>query len=215
LTAEVLEEKKSIDALIRRGLGESALGWVTDQAIEALTFYVAELERWNRKMNLTGKQTGAQIVTDLLYDTFYVYSHIRGARSLLDMGSGAGVISIPLVILDRLLRVISVDASTKKIQFQRHVRRTLGLDNLTLFPIRIEHLESQGVEIVVAKAFGPAHVVLDKAAKHLRDNGKILLMKGRLEPVTPFPGFQIEGAVHYHLPGSTKEFKLITYKKVF
>lgn len=214
MAAGVLKEERSINALIREGLEESALGRVTDRAIEALSFYVAELERWNRKMNLTGKQTGARIVADLLYDTFYVYSHIRGARSLLDMGSGAGVISIPLAILDRSLQVISVDASTKKIQFQRHVKRTLGLDNLTVFPIRIEHLEPQGVEIVVAKAFGPTHVVLDKAAKHLRDNGKILLMKGRLEQVTPFPGFHIEGAVHYHLPGSTKEFKLITYKKV-
>jgi 16S rRNA (guanine527-N7)-methyltransferase len=214
LAAGVLKEERSINALIREGLEESALGRVTDRAIEALSFYVAELERWNRKMNLTGKQTGARIVADLLYDTFYVCSHIRGARSLLDMGSGAGVISIPLAILYRSLQVISVDASTKKIQFQRHVKRTLGLDNLTLFPIRIEHLESQGVEIVVAKAFGPTHVVLDKAAKHLRDNGKILLMKGRFEPVTPFPGFQIEGDLNYHLPGSTKEFKLITYKKV-
>ncbi|HAR94548.1 MAG TPA: 16S rRNA (guanine(527)-N(7))-methyltransferase RsmG, partial [Deltaproteobacteria bacterium] len=204
MAAMVLKEER-IDALIRTGLEESALVPITDGAMQALAFYVAELERWNHKINLTGKKTGAQIVTDLLYDAFYVYSHIRGARSVLDMGSGAGVISIPLAILDSSLQVISVDASTKKIQFQRHVRRALGLQNLALFPTRIEHLESQCVEIVVAKAFGPTQLVVDKAAKHLRDNGKILLMKGRYEPVAPFPGFQIEGAVQYHLPGSTKE----------
>lgn len=204
----------TIDGWIRTGLEESAVSGVTDKMVEALSFYAVELERWNRKMNLTGKQTAAQIVADLLYDTFYVYGHLHNGRSVLDMGSGAGVISIPFAILDPTLHVISVDASTKKIQFQRHVKRTLELNNLTLYDQRVEHLESQRVEVVIAKAFGTTKDVLAKAARHLKDDGRILLLKGKSESPTHAPGFQLEETVNYFLPRSMKEFKLITYKKV-
>jgi 16S rRNA (guanine527-N7)-methyltransferase len=209
-----LIEKQPVGLLIRRGLEESSLESSSEPTIEALSLYVAELERWNRKINLTGKQTAVQIVAELLYDAFYAYGHVRNGRPVLDIGSGAGVVSIPFAILDRSLPVISVDASTKKIQFQRHIKRVLGLDNLTLYPTRIEDLEPQHAEIVIAKAFGPTGDVLSKASRHLKSGGRVLLMKGRLEPAIHFPGFELEETINYRLPGSTKEFKLITYKKV-
>jgi 16S rRNA (guanine527-N7)-methyltransferase len=209
-----LKGEKTIDHLIRRGFEESGLGRCEDSAIRELAFYTDELERWNRKMNLTGKRTGEAIVADLLYDAFFVYGCIKDKRSVLDMGSGAGVMSIPFAILGRGVHVVSVDASTKKIQFQRHVRRVLGLDNLTLFASRIEELEPQGVEIVVAKAVGPTEDLLNWAGRHLSGRGAVILVKGKSEPETDFPGFALESAERYRLSGSAKEFKLITYKKV-
>lgn len=205
----------TIEALIRSSLEESGFEGDENAAIRDLSFYTAELERWNRKINLSGKRTGREIVVDLLLDAFFVYRHVCGeSRSVLDMGSGAGVISIPFAILDRTLRVVSVDASTKKMHFQRHVKRALMLDNLALFASRIEDLEPQGVEAVVAKAFGPTVDALNKAGRHLCDEGRVILLKGRYEPEMDVTGFLLEETLRYRLPGSTKEYKLLTYKKV-
>lgn len=209
-----MEGERTIGILIRKGLEELGFQEGEESAIRDLSFYAAELERWNRKMNLTGKQTGEAIVSDLLYDAFFVFCQIRNTKSVLDMGSGAGILSVCFAILNRGLHVVSVDASTKKIQFQRHIKRALGLDNIRLCPSRIENLEPQGVDAVVAKAFGPTEDVLRKAARHLSPNGEIFLVKGKSEPETEFPGFALKAAVRYRLSGSAKEFKLITYKKV-
>lgn len=208
-----MERETTVGILICKGLEE--LGFEDEKsAIRDLSFYATELERWNRKINLTGKQTGEAIVSDLLYDAFFVFRYIRNKQSVLDMGSGAGILGICFAILDRGLRVVSVDASTKKIQFQRHIKRALGLGNITVYPSRIENLQPQGVDAVVAKAFGPTGDVLRKADRHMSANGQIFLVKGKSEPETEFPGFALEGAVRYSLSGSAKEFKLITYKKV-
>lgn len=207
-------QKELTDALIRTGLEESGLVGVGSSTIEGLSFYATELARWNQKMNLTGKRSVEAIVKDLLYDAFFVFGYVKDTRSLLDMGSGAGVLAIPFSVLDRTLKVVSVDTSVKKMHFQRHIKRALGLDSLILFTSRIEDLEPQDVDAVVAKAFGSTRDVLNKAASHLSGDGLVFLLKGKLEPETDFPRFQTAAAVRYHLPGSTKEFKLITYKKV-
>lgn len=208
------EDTASVDTLIRRGLEESGLQMDEEWIVRDLSLYASELERWNRKINLTGKSTVKEVVTDLLYDAFFVYPHIKDKRSILDMGSGAGVIGITFAILDCRLQVVSVDANTKKIQFQRHVKRTLRLDNLAPFACRIEDLEPQKVDIVVVKAFGSAEDALNKSGKHLCREGSVVLMKGKSEPEKDFPGFSLKGAIRYHLPGSIKEFKLLIYKKV-
>lgn len=203
------------DDLIRRGLEESGLRIDDELVAKDLSFYVHELERWNRRINLTGKRTGREIVVDLLSDAFFVYHHInKDYPSVLDIGSGAGVMSIPFAILDRTLRIVSVDASTKKIHFQRHVKRALLLDNLALFAARIENLHPQDVGTVVVKAFGSTEDILDKSWKHLGKEGKVILVKGKTEPEADFPGFLLEEAMRYRLPGSSKEFKLLSYKKV-
>lgn len=209
-----LKKERTVESLIRKGLEESGFRENEESMIRDLSFYAIELERWNRKMNLTGKQTGESIVSDLLYDALFIFPHIRNKQSVLDMGSGAGILGICFAVLERRLHVVSVDASTKKIQFQRHVKRALGLENIRLYASRIENLEPQAVEAIVAKAFGSTHDVLCKAARHLSADGEIFLVKGKSEPEREFPGFALEGAVRYSLSGSAKEFKLITYKKV-
>jgi 16S rRNA (guanine527-N7)-methyltransferase len=209
-----LDADTTIDDLIHKGLEGSGLRFDQESAVRRLSFYATELEKWNRKINLTGKKTSEQIVKELMYDAFFLYPYVKGKRSILDMGSGAGVIGLPLAILDRTLRVVSVDANTKKIQFQRHVKRSLALENLTLFATRIENLEPQEVGVVVAKAFGSTEDVLTKAGRHIEIEGRIMLMKGKTEPERDFDPFLLETSVRYHYPGSAKEFKLLTYKKV-
>ena len=202
------------ERLITEGLDHFGISY-TPAAVEKLLFYVHELRRWNTRVNLTAKRPIEWVVQELLYDTFFLHSIIRDTPSVLDMGSGSGILAIPLAILDKAIRVYSVDRTLKKIQFQRHIKRSLKLDNLSLIHGRIETLEPLDVDALLSKAFGPTKLILQKGGKHLTKGGTAYLLKGRTEGGGSYAGFCLERVTRYRLPKSPKEYQLFAYKKVY
>ncbi len=199
--------------MITEGLDYFGISY-TLAVVEKLSLFIHELERWNRRVNLTGIRPVEWIVHELLYDAFFLYSLVKGSSSVLDMGSGSGVLAIPLAILDETMEVVSVDSTLKKIQFQRHIRRNLGLENVRLIHGRIESLEPLHVDALLAKGFGPTRLILQKGARHLKGEGTAYLLKGRSEKEGQYPGFTLERKMEYRLPNNPKEYQLFVYKKV-
>ena len=203
----------SAESLITEGLDYFNIPH-TVVMVEKLSFFIHELEHWNKYVNLTAKRPIEWIVRELLYDAFFLCSIIRGTPSALDMGSGSGILAIPLAILDEIAQVSSVDRTLKKIQFQRHVKRSLDLNNLSLIHGRIESLEPLRVDALLAKGFGPTRLILQEGGRHLNETGVVYLLKGRTEGRGTYPGFSLERATQYRLPGNSKEYQLFVYKKV-
>jgi len=185
-----------------------------DNLVEGICQYVAELARWNERMNLVGMNDGESVVRELLYDSFFLYGYVGQSESILDLGSGAGVLAIPLALLNEKTRVFSVDKTLKKIQFQRHVKRTMKLANF--FPIhsRVESLEPLDIESLVAKAFGGITDTLMKGGRHIKKWGHAFLLKGKTQQSEFVDGFSLEEIIPYVLPDSTKARTLFVYAKI-
>jgi 16S rRNA (guanine527-N7)-methyltransferase len=203
----------SLESLITEGLDYFDISY-TPAKVEKLSLFIHELERWNRSVNLTSMRPVESIIRELLYDTFFLRSLIKGGVSVLDMGSGSGVLAIPLAILDEIIEVVSVDGTLKKIQFQRHIKRNLALDNLRLIHGRVESLEPLNVDALLAKGFGSTGLILEKGARHLKETGTAYLLKGRSEREGQYPGFRLERRLDYRLPDNPKAYQLFVYKKV-
>ncbi len=186
----------------------------TAETVARLASYVCELERWGRTMNLIGPKEAGRIVTGLVYDAFFIRSRIPDDGSLLDLGSGSGVVAVPLAVLDPKRSIFSMEKTLKKVLFQRHVKRLLGLDRLQIVHKRAEEAAPLGVDLLVAKAFGPAAAVLDKGGRHLVAGGLAFLVRGKGEKPAGRPGFLLERAESYSLPGSAGAYQLFVYKKV-
>jgi 16S rRNA (guanine527-N7)-methyltransferase len=154
------------------------------------------------------------IVNELIYDALFLFTRIGKTASLLDLGSGAGIVAVPLAILDPGRRVCSLDKNLKKVQFQRHVKRLLGLSQLEIVYGRAEEIPGLHVDCVVAKAFGPVTDVLAKAAGHLDNGGHAYLVRGRNDKAAVSDGFSLRNAEYYDLPGTNKGYQLFVYKKV-
>ena len=129
------------------------------------------------------------------------------------MGSGAGILAIPLKILNDEMRVFSIDKTLKKIQFQRHIQRTLKFDSFFPVQARIESLESLGVRSLVAKAFGNITDMLTKGGRHVKNDGRAFLLRGKTQGPEDVDGFVLEEVIPYTLPGSIKERALFVYRK--
>jgi 16S rRNA (guanine527-N7)-methyltransferase len=185
-----------------------------ETALKALLYYMEELMRWNEKVNLTGIRDIERAVQELLYDAFFLKRHTQNDHSLLDLGSGAGILAIPLSIIDANVAIFSIDKSLRKIQFQRHIKRMLHLDRFTPIHGRAEEVGPTGVDSLVVKAFGSIPEILEKGGIHIRPGGRALILKGEKEKPVECEGFILEDAIGYELPFISKRYKLLIYKKV-
>lgn len=174
MTAEELD-------LLRCGAEE--LGCLlTETTLRSFDCLVEELLRWNRRINLTAITAIRDIIGKHLLDSLTVHPLLRGDELLLDMGSGAGFPGFPLKLLFPGIRLYSVDAVAKKIAFQGHLSRCLGLQDV--FPLHLRLEEGKRDErlplcdVVVARALAETTVLARLARPCLRPGGRLVLMKG-------------------------------------
>jgi 16S rRNA (guanine527-N7)-methyltransferase len=180
--------------------------------LQDLGLYLEILEKWNLRMNLVGLKETALIVKELLYDALFLYRYTEGAGRLMDLGSGSGIVAVPLAILRQDATVFSVDSSLKKIDFQRHVKRTLALANLVPLHGRAEALEPVGADCVVVKAFSGIEKILKLSGGHLAPGGRVLMLKGAGVQPLACPGYSLVSDIPYALPGSPKRYRLLIYR---
>ncbi|AOU99417.1 hypothetical protein BI364_17115 [Acidihalobacter yilgarnensis] len=141
--------------------------------------YLALMVRWNRVHNLTAIQGDKALVSHHLLDSLSIQRNLHG-RSILDVGSGAGLPGIPLAIYQPDRRFTLLDASAKRVRFQRQCLLELALNNVCAVHERIERYSpAEGFDTVVSRAFSTlADFAL--AARHtLAPDGHLLAMKGR------------------------------------
>ena len=170
----------------RRLLIEGAKAFGIDLAertVEAFDLYLRELLKWNEKMNLTAIRSEKGIVLKHFLDSLSVYPHLNRIFSLLDVGSGAGFPGIPLKMVQPSLEVTLIDSVRKKIDFQSHIIRTLGLKGIGAIHGRIqdrEILQSLGGRFdgAIARAFSDLDTLLLLSFPFLKKGGILLAMKG-------------------------------------
>jgi len=153
---------------------------VTSSQYEHLNIYLDELLRWNRKVNLTSIVDKDACWEKHIIDSMHCGCFVDGRERVLDIGSGAGLPSIPLSIIYENLQVLSVDSVTKKINFQRHVARLLDLKNYETTAARIESLvvqEGGRFDVVVSRAFASLELFVKLALPFMKPHGRIIAMK--------------------------------------
>jgi 16S rRNA (guanine527-N7)-methyltransferase len=156
---------------------------VAPEAVLRLEMLADELLRWNSRRNLTAITDRSEVLEKHLVDSLTLLPFARKARRLLDIGSGAGFPALPLKIACPDLAVVSVDAAGKKVDFQRHALRVLGLSGFVARHGRIENLLDQaefraGFDLVTARALCGLDALLDMAKPFLAPDGKLVAMKG-------------------------------------
>ena len=156
---------------------------LAEQTVEAFDLYLRELLKWNEKMNLTAIRSEKGIVLKHFLDSLSVFPLLLKISSLLDIGSGAGFPGIPLKMIQPSLEVTLIDSVRKKIDFQSHIIRTLGLKGIAAIHGRIQDrkiLESLGSRFdgTIARAFSDLDALLLLSFPFLKKGGILLAMKG-------------------------------------
>jgi len=166
--------------------GAKAFGIHLDQeTVDLFNRYLRELLKWNLKINLTAIRTEKGVVLKHFLDSLSVYPHLPAHSSLLDLGSGAGFPGIPLKIVEPSFGITLIDSVLKKVDFQRHIIRILGLKGVLAIHGRVQEKGIAGMmegrcDVVISRAFSDLKTFLLLGYPSLRKGGLAVAMKGEV-----------------------------------
>ena len=166
----------SAEAVLRRGLQSLSLPLQAEQQQQLLQF-IALVAKWNRKYNLTAISDPVEMVIKHLLDSLVISPYLHG-ETLLDVGCGAGLPSLPLALTQPQRSFTLVDSNHKKIAFVNEVKRKLALTNVTAIHARVEDLGRAEHHSIICRAFTALPRFLDLTAPLLVVDGRWLAMKG-------------------------------------
>ncbi|MCW8858304.1 MAG: 16S rRNA (guanine(527)-N(7))-methyltransferase RsmG [Deltaproteobacteria bacterium] len=210
--------------LFLTGLDVVGLSLDHDVVVKELTF-LQELLRWNRKINLTSITDVEEAIEKHLLDSLCLINYLPPCRTILDMGSGAGLPGIPLALALPELGIVSVDSVGKKINFQKHIKRIMKLERFVALEARVETLATKipavKIDLVTARAFTSIEQLIKLSSALLEPGGFLLAMKGpegyrevqRVHHVVREAGFSEPEIIEYKLPFSSAERQLLLLRK--
>jgi 16S rRNA (guanine527-N7)-methyltransferase len=197
-----------------------------EKAIQSFETYLIELLKWNQKINLTAIRSEKEIVLKHFLDSFSVNPYLPKHSSILDIGSGAGFPGIPLKIIQPPLEVTLIDSVLKKVDFQKHILRLLGLKEVEAIHGRVqdkEILQRLGGRfgIVLSRAFSDLQTFLALSFPFLKEGGTVIAMKGevddkemRLLLETGETRYRLKNAAPSTLPFSSFKRTILLFEKI-
>ena len=183
--------------------GAAAMGiQVSDEALARLFVYHAELERWNRKVNLVSRRPHDWIRIHFLDSLAPLALGLLGKSGrIVDLGAGAGFPGIPLKIAREGISLSMAEASGKKCAWLKHLIRALDISEAQVLEGRFEELMDSGwagyFDTAVSRAAAKPRKILDLGRPFLVPGGRMLVY------TTEALVEEGVGKVHpYRVPGS-------------
>ena len=175
-------------------------------ATAQLTALILLLDQWAPKINLTGHRDPESMASRLVLDAAALAAEVpelKTARSLADLGTGAGFPGLPMAILFPQLDVYLVDSRKKRNHFQREVRRRIHLDHVHPVLGRSDEVEQVPCDCVIAQAMTQPDQALKLMSQWAAPGATLILpaSEAALEPQAPSE-FKEPELRQYQVPGT-------------
>jgi 16S rRNA (guanine527-N7)-methyltransferase len=157
----------------------AAKAGVSRETLARLEAYADMLADWNARHNLVAKSTLPDLWQRHFWDSAQLAPLIPpGARTLADLGSGAGFPGLVLAALLPDMAVTLHEATTKKCAFLRAAAERMGVP-ITVANARMEDLPCRPFDVITARACAPLPRLLEYAHSFVGPNSVCLFLKGQ------------------------------------
>ena len=216
--------------MINRDLLEEYSGAIDveldDNAISRFAVYAGELIGTNRKYNLTAITNVDDVLVKHFIDSLMVlkFFDLDYGTKIIDIGSGAGFPTLPLLIAkNNKLRATFLDSIKKKTQFIENALDSCGLE-AEVVCTRAEELAQnedyrEKYDVATARAVAPLNILCEYCLPFVRVGGYFLALKGSQDETKEAAnaikvlGGEIESNVSYKLPNGDPR-SIVIIKKI-
>ena len=172
-------------------------------------------------MNLMAKSDELDFHRKHVGDAKALLPYLGDAKTLIDLGTGAGLPGILIKIARPDIEIALLDATRKKISFCEEVIRRLGLEGIRAVWGRAEDAEVRSslgkFDVAVSRATWKLAQFLKIARPYLSNGGRCIAMKGArwreeeegARSVTENMSYKLEGTHEYRLEGKEQRCILI------
>jgi 16S rRNA (guanine527-N7)-methyltransferase len=176
-------------------------GSVSHETLQKCEIYQSLLQKWQKTINLVGPSTLAESGIRHFADSLQILPLIpKDARTLYDLGSGAGFPGLVLAIARPDLSVHLVESDQRKATFLRSVSRE------TFTPViihneRVENVDIAGAvpDVVTARALADLETLLTLTQNWRKENPNMVFIfpkgeraEGELATAQRFFSFEVE-----------------------
>ncbi len=209
---------------------QSLLGLkLTAGQLKAFDWYASELVVWNQRFNLTAIKDLPGIEVKHFLDSLTCLLAMRPgpAGRVVDIGTGAGFPGLPLKIVCPQIQLTLVESIGKKVEFCRHVVRSLELRGVEVVQARVERVghqpkHRQGYDWALARAVAGVSVLVEYLLPLMRLGGRAILMKGEKAPAETHAaegalrilGGRVDQLISIELPTVVETRHLVVVDKV-
>jgi len=186
---------------------------------QKLIHYIQLIARWNKAFNLTAVRDVGEMVSKHLLDSLAVQPFVEG-KTVLDVGSGAGLPGIPFAITSPEKQFVLIDSNGKKTRFLMQAKIELKLDNVEVVNMRVEDYQPMKdghriyFDVITARAYATTDDILMSTA-HLQDETThILVMQGKLDEKISSDQYVLIGSHVLNVYGLDAERHLLEIKKI-
>ena len=152
---------------------------VSRETLERLRAFVALLTEWNLRHNLVSERSLADVWRRHVLDSAQLTRFMPpSAKTLIDLGSGAGFPGMIVTAMRPDLHVTLVEATAKKCRFLGEAATLMHAD-VQILNARIEDLSGKPFDVVSARACAPLPRLATYAQRFVGPNTVCLFLKGQ------------------------------------
>ena len=216
----MLSNRDEFSALLNEGAAKLTISLSTRQ-IDKLLDYLALLVKWNSVYNLTSVRDPQQMVIQHLLDAMSALFAFKGAKKVLDVGTGGGLPGIVIAIwameAEPEMQVHLIDTVKKKTAFLTQVKAELGLEQVTVHSGHVEKLVSENTfDVITSRAFAELIDFVNLSGHLLEQDGSMIALKGKMpeEEIQRLPlAWRVEKVESLSVPGMQADRHLVWIKK--
>jgi 16S rRNA (guanine527-N7)-methyltransferase len=201
-----MEAKKSPVNEFRDALGTHGARYeieLTEIEIARLCKYYQLLLEWNPRVHLVAPCSPSEFATRHVLESLFLLPHLPPKVRLADVGSGAGLPIIPVLIARPEVRATLIESSKKKAVFLREaLNLTRTSDQASVLAERFENVPAPKVNCVTCRALDRFAILFPRLIRWSPQPSRLLLFGGEeLRKQIERAGFEYESI---HIPDSAR-----------
>lgn len=145
--------------------------------------YIENLMEYNKKINIISRNVDKKGIERLVEETMLLDKLITNS-TIVDVGSGNGILGVPIAIMNRQKQIKLVESKIKKAAFLDLLIRTISLKNVEVYNLDIKEYFKRNLEkgvTLIARGFPKNEMLYDLIKKGFAQELVIITSKNKIK----------------------------------